>query len=293
MVNILKNETYIGNMVCMKGGTLSYKNKTAVKKPESEWIRAENTHEPIVSKDTWFAVQKLNSANRKTFAREKRELSLFSGLLVCGECGHIMNSSSSAKTYGGKRTTYNAYGCGRYRKTGYALCSKNSFSERKLLKIIREDLRRHLNKIDGNGQGFISTVQENITEGISGEIKTNMKKLAERLGELDDSNIKLYEKRLDGAISLDTFKQLSADAETERTELQAEYDRLKSAVETVERQALGYDRWLENMRSYLALDEVNREILCSLIEKIEIGKRENGRSQRDIKIFYRFVGLMD
>lgn len=44
---ILRNEVYIGHMVQNKTGTVSYKNHKQVSKPESEWIKVENTHEPL------------------------------------------------------------------------------------------------------------------------------------------------------------------------------------------------------------------------------------------------------
>ena len=40
---------YLGHMVQNKTGTVSYKNHKQVSKPESEWIRVENTHEPLIS----------------------------------------------------------------------------------------------------------------------------------------------------------------------------------------------------------------------------------------------------
>ena len=48
--NILKDETYIGNTIHNKQSTVSYKNKKIVQRPEEEWVRIENTHEPIISR---------------------------------------------------------------------------------------------------------------------------------------------------------------------------------------------------------------------------------------------------
>ena len=50
---ILRNEVYLGHMVQNKTGTVSYKNHKQVSKPESEWIRVENTHEPLISQEIW------------------------------------------------------------------------------------------------------------------------------------------------------------------------------------------------------------------------------------------------
>ena len=42
---ILSDETYIGNSVHGKQTNVSYKNKKSIRRPESEWLRVENTHE--------------------------------------------------------------------------------------------------------------------------------------------------------------------------------------------------------------------------------------------------------
>lgn len=51
--SMLRSEFYIGHMVQNKRGTLSYKNKKQVDKPKKDWIKVENTHEPIIDMDTW------------------------------------------------------------------------------------------------------------------------------------------------------------------------------------------------------------------------------------------------
>ena len=49
---ILRNEVYIGHVVQNKTGTVSYKttNRSATGNPE--WIKVENTHEPLIPQET-------------------------------------------------------------------------------------------------------------------------------------------------------------------------------------------------------------------------------------------------
>ena len=56
--DVLSNEVYIGNMVSLKFTSKSFKDKKLIARPESEHIRVENTHEPIVDKETFYTVQK-------------------------------------------------------------------------------------------------------------------------------------------------------------------------------------------------------------------------------------------
>ena len=56
---ILTNEVYIGNMVQGKQERISYKVKQRLDKPESEWVKVENTHPAIIRQNDFDVVQKL------------------------------------------------------------------------------------------------------------------------------------------------------------------------------------------------------------------------------------------
>ena len=57
MKSILKDETYIGNTIHNRQTNISYKNKKRVRKPKEEWVRVENTHEAIISRDVFEQVR--------------------------------------------------------------------------------------------------------------------------------------------------------------------------------------------------------------------------------------------
>ena len=62
---ILKDETYIGNSIHNKQTNISYKNKKKIRKPKEEWVRIENTHEAIISKDVFYHVQNQIASRRR------------------------------------------------------------------------------------------------------------------------------------------------------------------------------------------------------------------------------------
>ena len=87
---ILRNKVHLGHMVQNKTGTVSYKNHKQVSKPESAWIRVENTHEPLISQETWDAVQRMNNHPSRGRSGKSGTVSLFGGLLRCMDCGASM-----------------------------------------------------------------------------------------------------------------------------------------------------------------------------------------------------------
>ncbi len=67
---ILKNEVYIGNTVGHKVKKVNYKIKKQVMLPKDNWIKVENTHKPIISKEDFEKVQ--NILNKKSYTPKSR-----------------------------------------------------------------------------------------------------------------------------------------------------------------------------------------------------------------------------
>ena len=67
---ILKNEVYIGNTVGHKVKKINYKIKKQVMLPKDNWIKVENTHEPIISREEFERVQ--NILNKRSYTPTSR-----------------------------------------------------------------------------------------------------------------------------------------------------------------------------------------------------------------------------
>ena len=83
--SILKDETYIGNSVHYRETNVSYKNKHRIRKDRSEWLRVENTHEPIISKEDFEKVQEQIASRRRMTKTATTQI--FAGLVKCADCG--------------------------------------------------------------------------------------------------------------------------------------------------------------------------------------------------------------
>ncbi|NDO45324.1 recombinase family protein [Clostridium sp. MD294] len=95
ILRILKNEIYTGTMVQGKKTTYNYKLKNIIQKSKEEWIYIKNTHEAVISKQEFDLVQSIFLLNTKT-APHKESVYLFSGLLICADCGNRMTRKSVA-----------------------------------------------------------------------------------------------------------------------------------------------------------------------------------------------------
>lgn len=84
IIRILKNEAYIGHTIQNKKKKINYKVKKQVDIPKGNWIKVENTHEPIISLEEFNRVQKI--LQNRSYVPNKGKPHLLSGLLFCGQC---------------------------------------------------------------------------------------------------------------------------------------------------------------------------------------------------------------
>lgn len=91
--NLLSRQVYIGHMVQGKKRQSFYENRGQYKKPREEWVVVENTHEPLIDRETFDKVQEL--AQRKNaeyfenlgrFTHLETTENILKGLVCCADC---------------------------------------------------------------------------------------------------------------------------------------------------------------------------------------------------------------
>ena len=124
--------------------------------------------------------------------------------------------------------------------------------------------------------------------------KLEISRLRRRIGELEHMTAKLYEDKVSGAINGDTFAVLIQKSEQERIQKADRLDALLSEERKARQEVENIRQWAGIVRRYLDVQELDREIVEELIDHIEIGERSiiDGQRHQDIKIFYRFVGVV-
>jgi len=291
---MLANESYIGNSVRFKTGYLSYKNRFVIDKPEGEWIRCEGVFPPIISRDIWDAVRKIQSNRPERYQSwENDAKSLFYGLLRCADCGGslIHKKSYSKSRVTGEVTNGHSYICSKNQTTGGSVCSRHTIREQALLEIVRQDISRQLEFVSFDEGQFAREVQRSFNGESLGELKMRQGQITARLDELEVVGVSLYEDRLGGIISIDTFKMLSEKAEAEKTVLADEHKRITDTISSEEYRIAELGNIIPKLREFLTLENMTRDTLAALIDHIIVSESE-GRSQNrihDVQIVYRFA----
>jgi len=295
---VLHKEIYIGTAEQLVTTVVSHRNKREVKRPVEDRVRVENAFPAIIDHETWEAVQEVNRrAAEQCAGRVKPQKSLFSGLLVCADCGVSMIYWNPTKTYkSGKRIGYANYLCRTFHATARTSCSQHIVYERALKKIVLDHIRQLSEQISLDEGAMFESLKRRLAGGVSkAEARREQKYLRRELHRMEVASSKLYEDRVCGVLSDETFSDLIHKYEVERLEKEQRLALLEQTEQEAAAKVADIQLWMRSIRKYAAVDDVDREMLESLVEKIEIGERGTGPDGRDhqkIRIFYRFVGLL-
>lgn len=260
---ILRNELYIGTMVQGKRTTPNHKVKKTILKPSEEWVRVEGSHEPIIDKEDFLAVERLLLQDTRVAPKEKT-VYLLSGLVFCADCGFGMVRNSVCRN--GK--TYVYYMCGNNRTNG--ICSSHRISGGELEQSVFLALQQHIAHTVDMGQvlAYIDTLPYHQAE-VEKADRQLMKKQeeAEKYNRLKTS---LYESLMDGLVDKGEYLELKSLYDGKLQEAQETMARLREEIEDLLQNRTGGTYWIEQFKQYQNLTELTRHIAVTLIERIDV-----------------------
>lgn len=290
VAGILDRQEYIGDTVNFKSTTRSYKDKTRVNLPKEDRKIFKNTHEPIIDEYTWNIAKQLRN-NRKKRAKSGKK-SIFSGLLFCYDCGKKMYFQSPVVDLKAK----DHYRCSSY-KHDTSACSSHYISDDALQSIVLANIQRVISYMKDYEDLFIKEQLAKSTQDELKQISKNKKELEKaknRVIEIDNLFMHIYEDNVSGKISDDRFRNLSFNYDKEQQELKLKIEQLSKDIENTEKKDTDITQFISNVKKYTEITKLSPEILNELIEKIVIHQQEkiNGKKVQEIDIYYRGVGII-
>ncbi len=258
---ILTNEVYLGHLVQGRTERINYKVKKCVEKPEEEWIRVENTHEPIISADDFEIVQNLLRADGR-ISPEKKEISPFMGLLFCGDCKEQM--VRRVNRYKGTERVY--YICStKNRGEG---CSRHSIEETVLKELTGTAIRRYANDFLEQEQLFAQAKKREANL----QAVINYNKEISRLKKEQDKYYSLcaglYEDLRKGVITKAEFERLHGEFQKKAERLSAAEEKQEQLVREMFKSGVLSAGRLASFKDSLELKEIDRHTLTSLVKRI-------------------------
>ena len=281
--DILMNPVYTGAIASQK---TDYRFKIGTireKKPE-DWIVVEGQHEPLVDKKSFDIVQeKLKSRQRP---RNTGEISLFAGLIKCGECGksltvRMTNDKHPKQIYSCK--TYNAYGKNH--------CSQHRIDLDTLSTLVLHKIRECANAALVDGEAVADRLSDSCKAQQKGQreaLERSLAKDEERIEVLEKLVMRLYEDMVAGRVSETNFQLLMEKTQKEQKELKERVDKTRKLLHDEIQLADDAQQWIESIQAYRDITELDAATLNRLIKEIIVHESIDDDKTRHISIEIHF-----
>ncbi len=291
IVSILVKQEYCGDVLNFKTYSKSYKNKKRLVNDRENWVIFKDVHEPVIDRAVWEKVQEMRSRNTRKKQKSDGEKNMFSGLLVCADCG-----SNLWYHFNQKNHDIEYFNCSGYNKGNRKICNSTHYIRVDFLeKVVLGEIRRLTKLVTAYEDEFAKIVMGNSIRAAQQNRQMKQRELnglIARDNELDTLFERIYEDNVSGKISDERFAKMSFKYEGEQKEVQSQIKTLQAELDRDKSKSVTSDMFMASVRKYTRAKKLTPRMLNELIDKIEVYQAEkiDGERVQRIKIHYNCIG---
>ena len=292
ITKILSLQEYCGDILNFKTYSKSYKNKKRIDNDRENWVVFQDVHEAIIERAVYEQVQQKRGKIRKR-RTNNGEHNMFSGLLVCADCGSNLHFHFNQ---GNPEIKY--FNCSNY-KGNRGTCTSTHYVRVDFLEeVVLGEIRRLTKFASLYENEFVKAVIGHSQQAEQTDRKLKEKELKTLLArdeELDGLFERIYEDNVSGKLSDDRFAKMSRRYEDEQKELAEKIKKLRSEIEKQSSRSMTTDMFIGLVRKYTRARKLTPRMLNELIEKIEVFNAEkiDGVWEQRLRIHYNCVGTIE
>ena len=271
VANILKQQAYCGDVINFKTYSKSYKLKKRLDNDPDSWVIFRDVHEPIIDRGTWEKVQskRKNIRKRKAF---DGEVSLFSGLLVCADCGCNMHFHFNQANH-----DIRYFNCSNY-KGNRGSCQSTHYVRADFLEeVVLGEIKRLTKYATAYEEQFAQAVMGFSQKNAASDreaLKKSLYALQARDRELDTLFERIYEDNVAGKLSDERFARMSARYDEEQKELAQKIKAARDAIDKSSAKEVTADMFISTVRKYTRTKKLTQRMVNELIDRIEVHQAE-------------------
>ena len=287
VAGILERMEYTGCICNFKTYSKSYKLKKRIPNALENMFILPGAQEAIITQEQWDRVQELRQHKRRMTKAERQ--GLFSGLVVCADCGSKLHFAT-CKNFDGKQ---DYYVCAKY-KSGRGTCSAHYIREDVLRDVVLERIRAVTDYIRADVEGFqedwLMCRREEQEKSIR-EDKRRLEKAKKRLADIDKLITRIYKDMVLGNLSQERYQKMLENYEAEQAALNNEVIGLEDWVATREEMEDNVDQFLALLEKYVDIPELTPTIVNEFVKQIIVyaPDKSSGKRTQKVKIVFNFL----
>ena len=264
---ILRNRVYTGAMVQHKSEKISYKVDKYKYIPQEEQYIVENMHEPIISQDTFNQVQSLMSKRTRTpgYLSEVKKVNPYAGILVCGDCGYNLQRVACR----------DGFECSSYHKKGNTFCCSHFIKKSILDDVVKMEIQRQASlalKEKDKDDILKAADYRNELSRKTFLPDQQLEQLKKERTVIQKYKKKTYENYVDQILTKEEYLSYKSDYEQQEKDILDRIAQIESEKEQFNESRAEYEHWIEKFIKYGSIDEITREMVVELIDRILVHK---------------------
>lgn len=276
---ILSNPVYLG-ITIYNATTLirdSEGKQRRVVRSQEEWVVRYNTHEPLITEETFNKIQDIIKARKEKDTKEWScdKKYLLSGFLYCDVC--------KGKVYGSKVRNYYSYVC----QNRYSLCDTKTkyWNMQRIDDLLMQEIRKFF-KDKQLIEERIKSKQYLYNKNMVDE-RVQREKLINSLNKVSNAIRKQHEAYENDIISLEEYKNRMNELRQQKNDISVKLEILSKKLERVDTQEERFNQIRDKVMNMIEnMDKLDISIKEALLKKIV--KRAYIKSEYSLRIEYTF-----
>ncbi len=302
---ILRNPFYKGAHVVCKTHQKGIRSNTYNIIPREQREVIEDCHEAIIPKAEWEKVQQLIDRRPPIMKGNNCPYyNIFHGIVYCATCGKSMQvryekigRTDKDRRTGKEREPIDKayYICQTYNRLGKNACTSHKIEARDLYNLVLADIQEVAAMALKDRKAFYGRLSRRMEKQYLADtdsLKREYESLARRNQEIDDTFISLYADKAKGILTEKRFLKLTDAMEREQESNQNRMQEIAALISKEEHSEGDVRTFVEEIKRYAAITELDETVLNRLINRILIGKPEkiDGVRTQEVRIAYNFIG---
>ena len=287
VARILKDESYIGTLICHKSERNKI-NKTFRFTDTEEQFRHENYLPMIVTREIWEQAQALLAERKEKNVRAgtNRGILRYGGLLRCKDCGRTF-IGKRIKLKSGERV---AYVCDTYHRYGKEHCSSHMVDEETLDRLIGAEILRTKKMYEENWSRMEWLIERWTPKASTASAKIG--KLQEHILLLEEEVEVILMERIRDKANAERYDRMIAKREEQIAEAKKQIEELQNISEMLRSRQAKLKRDINLIDDILREGKMSEAHLRMLVEKILVHE-EDGRLDLEIRLKAPFRDHLD
>ena len=189
------------------------------------------------------------------------------------------------------------YICQTYNRLGKNACTSHKIEARDLYNLVLADIQEVAAMALKDREAFYGRLSRRMEKQYLADtdsLKREYESLAGRNQEIDDTFISLYADKAKGILTEKRFLKLTDAMEKEQEKKQNHMQEIAAIISEKEHLEGNVRIFMEEIKRYAAITELNETMLNRRINRILIGepKKVDGVKIQEVRIVYNFVGQL-